>query len=233
MSTRKLAVWVVVLGSSLVFCAGCRPRRRGDLAYKRVINQLEEKASRLALENSRLRADLAEAKLMIELLKKEGNALTMLSKELEAELLKIFGTEGPITVTDRGLSVRGRVLFKSGHYELRPEGKKILKQVADALKDKQEVLRIDGHTDNIPVKHARKRGIKSNRHLSAMRALSVIEALKASGIDPRRLFLAGYGEYWPIADNKSKDGKQQNRRVEIIVLPPRIMAMPGAAFREK
>lgn len=233
MSARKLVVWVVVLGSSLIFCAGCKPRRRGDLAYKRVISRLEEKASRLAMENTRLRADLDGAKLLIELLKKEGNAWKSLSDGLDAELRNIFKEGGPVTVTSRGLSVQGRVLFKSGHYELRPEGKKILKQVADALKDKQEVLRIDGHTDNVAIKHARKRGIESNRHLSAMRALSVIDVLKVNGVDPRRLFLAGYGEYWPIAGNESKDGRQQNRRVEIVVLPPRAMAIPGGGVKEE
>ena len=227
MRTRKLAVWVVVLGSLLVFCAGCRPRRRGDIAYKRVINQLEEKASRLAMENTRLRADLAEAKLMIELLKKEGSAWETLSDELEAELRARFAGLKDVTVTRGGISIEGRVLFKSGHYELRLEGKKLLKKVAEALKDKQEVLRIDGHTDNVAIDKSRRRGIKSNRHLSAMRALSVIDVLRANGVDPRRLFLAGYGEHWPIASNKSKDGRQQNRRVEIIVLPPRAMAIPG------
>ncbi len=233
MSARKLVVWVIVLGSSLIFCAGCRPRRRGDLAYKRVISRLEEKASRLAMENTRLRADLDGAKLLIELLKKEGNAWKSLSDGLEKELIDAFaGVEGVDVIGGR-IRVAGRVLFKSGHYELRPEGKKILKQVADALKDKQEVLRIDGHTDNVVIKHARKRGIKSNRHLSVMRALSVIDVLKGNGVDPRRLFLAGYGEHWPIASNESKGGRQQNRRVEIVVLPPRAMAIPGGVVKEE
>ncbi len=226
MSARKLVVWVVVLGSSLIFCAGCRPRRRGD-AYKLVISRLEQKASSLAMENTRLRSDLEGAKLLIELLKKEGRAWESLSDGLEKDLRARFaGVEG-VTITRDGVAVEGRVLFKSGRYELRPEGKKILRQVANALKDKQEVLRIDGHTDNVAIKYALKRGIKSNRHLSAMRALSAINVLEANGIDPRRLSLAGYGEYRPIASNESKDGRQQNRRVEIVILPPRTMAIPG------
>lgn len=233
MSARKLVVWVVVLGSSLVLCAGCRPRRRGAIAYKRVISQLEEKASRLAMENTQLRGDLAESKLMIELLKKEGNTLRGLSTELEEELrARLAGLPG-VVVSRSGISVAGRVLFKSGHYELRPEGKTLLKTIANALEDGEEVLRVDGHTDNVAIKHARRRGIKSNRHLSVMRALSVIDVLKDNGVDPNRLFLAGYGEYWPIASNDSKDGRQQNRRVEIVVLPPRAMAISGVSAEEE
>lgn len=227
MNARKVLVWGVVLGSSLIFCTGCRPRRRGDVErYKELIKQLDGKASRLALENSRLRADLAEAQLMIRMVEEKGGVWKQLSEDLKRKLEAEFGHEPGVTVGPTSVTIAGRVLFKSGRYEIRPEGRVLLKKIADVLKDEKEVLRIDGHTDNVKIKYARQRGITSNRHLSAMRALSVIKVLKQNGIDPRRLFLAGYGEHWPVADNETEKGRQRNRRVEIVVLPPRAIAIP-------
>lgn len=233
MSARKMLVWVVVGGVSLMLCAGCRPRTKSDVRhYRQVIRQLDEKSGRLALENSTLRAKLDQSKLMIEMLKNEGGVLGQLNEDLKRKLIEIMEGElpGMMTLDSKGtISLAGKVLFKSGHYEVRPAGKTLLKKIAGVLKDEDAVLRIDGHTDNVRVKYAKRRGIKDNRHLSAMRAYSVIKVLRQSGVDPRRLFLSGYGEYWPVADNDTKEGRQKNRRVDIVVLPPRAISIPDAS----
>jgi len=77
--------------------------------------------------------------------------------------------------------------------------------------------RIEGHTDKVPIKRS---GWKSNWELSTARALSVLHYLeKDEGISPERLSAIGYGEYRPVASNDSRDGRKQNRRVEIVILP--------------
>ncbi|MCK5081464.1 MAG: OmpA family protein, partial [Candidatus Omnitrophica bacterium] len=81
---------------------------------------------------------------------------------------------------------------------------------------------IEGHTDNVPITHS---GWKSNWELSTARALSVLHHLEDNeGISPKRLSATGYGEFRPVASNATKAGKQDNRRVEIVILPK---TMPG------
>ena len=76
---------------------------------------------------------------------------------------------------------------------------------------------IEGHTDNEPIKYS---GWKSNWELSTARALSVLHYLiDEKGVAPIRVSAIGYGEYRPIASNSNKEGRQANRRVEIVILP--------------
>ncbi|PIQ87934.1 MAG: hypothetical protein COV73_01520 [Candidatus Omnitrophica bacterium CG11_big_fil_rev_8_21_14_0_20_43_6] len=76
---------------------------------------------------------------------------------------------------------------------------------------------MEGHTDNVPIS---KSGWKSNWELSTARALSVLHYLAGEqGVSPERLSAIGYGEYRPLASNETADGRKQNRRVEIVILP--------------
>ncbi len=209
----------------LLLGAGCGQRKVSDEAqYKKIIQELSDKAGRLSAENEKLRAELAATKLKVEMLRKKGQVWEGISDELRAALARL--KQPGVELTDTGVSIAGSVLFDPGKYTIKPQGRKILKQVAAIMKNRKEVLRIDGHTDSDPIRVSRKWGIRSNRHLSAMRALAVIETLKKYGMDPRRMILAAYGEYWPVADNSTAAGKRKNRRVEIVVLPPRAMPLP-------
>ena len=75
---------------------------------------------------------------------------------------------------------------------------------------------VEGHTDNEPIKHSQ---WKSNWELSSQRALSVVHYLEQRGVIPERLSAIGYGEYQPITSNDMVEGRQINRRVEIVILP--------------
>ncbi|MDD3982406.1 MAG: OmpA family protein [Candidatus Omnitrophota bacterium] len=111
------------------------------------------------------------------------------------------------------------VLFDSGKATIRPEASASLDKVARVLQENVPDLNvgIEGHTDNIPIKVS---GWKSNWELSSARALSVLHYLiDEKGVSPERLSAIGYGEYRPVASNDSKNGRQQNRRVEIVILP--------------
>ncbi|MDZ4241862.1 MAG: flagellar motor protein MotB, partial [Candidatus Omnitrophota bacterium] len=112
------------------------------------------------------------------------------------------------------------VLFDSGKDKLRSEAKEKLDKVAPVLNTTVRDLNvgIEGHTDNQPIKHS---GWKSNWELSAARALSVLHYIEDNhGTDPARLSAIGYGEHRPVTSNDAREGRQQNRRVEIVILPP-------------
>ncbi|MCX5787171.1 MAG: OmpA family protein [Elusimicrobia bacterium] len=104
------------------------------------------------------------------------------------------------------------VLFDSGHAELRKEAVPTLEKIAENLKESPNEIVVEGHTDNVPIHHGK---YSSNYELSMARAYSVVTFLINHGIAPQRLSGAGYGEYKPVADNQTAEGKAKNRRIEI------------------
>jgi len=119
-----------------------------------------------------------------------------------------------VAYTGRGVKIRipSTVLFSVGSVQLNSEAKEIMKKIAMLLKRLPYLFSVEGHTDNLPVAGPR---FKSNWELSSTRAISVVEFLIESGVDPTQLAAVGYGEYKPIGDNTTKKGRMQNRRVEI------------------
>jgi len=137
-----------------------------------------------------------------------------LSKEIEDKQVKLQMMEKGLVIT-----VVGDVLFDSGKAKVRPQSFTILDKVATVLKENVPELSvgIEGHTDNRPIKHS---GWKSNWELSSARALSVLHYLvEEKGLLPERISAIGYGEFRPVASNGAKEGRQLNRRVEIVILP--------------
>lgn len=137
-----------------------------------------------------------------------------LSQEISDKQVKLQMMEKGLVIT-----VVGDLLFDSGKAKIRPEAYPLLNKVSAVLKENmaQFNIGIEGHTDNVPIKRS---GWKSNWELSTARALSVLHYLeKDEGISPERLSAIGYGEYRPVASNDSRDGRKQNRRVEIVILP--------------
>lgn len=122
-----------------------------------------------------------------------------------------------IDLQERGVLVRflDSVLFDSGQATLKPEARKILGVIAEVAGGVQNHLRVEGHTDDVPISTSY---FPSNWELSTARATQVIQFLLSRGISPERLSAAGYGEYRPIASNETIHGRQQNRRVDMVFL---------------
>ncbi len=120
-----------------------------------------------------------------------------------------------------GVMLASDVLFDSGKVTLKAAAVESLKRAAGALQSKkaQELhLRIDGHTDNVPIKHSK---WKDNMELSQARARAVWVVLRKNGVAPERMYTAGFGEFVPIDDNSTPEGRSINRRVEIwLVVSP-------------
>lgn len=173
-----------------------------------------------AAKAAQLDADMWKGKYQaLEGAGKEGAGV---SPEL-AEQLRQLALLNPglrVRQTQEGLVVEvgADILFDSGKAELKAEGRTTIKRIADVIKAQgtDEALRIDGHTDNEPIKRS---GWKDNWELSAARARTVLTAMISEGIAPERVFLAGFALYRPMATNDTPQGRQQNRRVEILIMP--------------
>jgi chemotaxis protein MotB len=116
------------------------------------------------------------------------------------------------------ISLADNMLYQSGNYAISNTAGSILSKVAKIINDYStyDVL-VEGNTDNVPISQT---NIRNNWDLSCLRASSVVQALQNTyNVDPKRLTAGGRGQYNPIADNSTPDGKSQNRRTQIIITP--------------
>ncbi len=188
---RYLFLFVIILS---VGCSGLSGLREENLLLSKRIQELE--AEQYMLESER--------------------------RSLE-EVLQ--GTGATVNVKDGKIAVMlpSSVFFNSGQATLKKKAKGSLTKVGNAIKNDfpNGTIRIEGHTDSDPIKKTRSI-YASNWELSAKRAASVLHFLvEKCGLDSRGLYIAGFGEYQPIASNNTKKGKKQNRRVEIVILAAR------------
>ncbi|GAA5170926.1 flagellar motor protein MotD [Viridibacterium curvum] len=125
---------------------------------------------------------------------------------------------GAVHVTEgvHGVSVEinASVLFQPGDATLGAQATRALQAVASVLAQADFPITVEGHTDTLPIKSS---SFPSNWELSAVRASSVVRLFVGSGVDPRRLTAAGYGDQRPIADNGNAEGRARNRRVTILI----------------
>lgn len=125
-------------------------------------------------------------------------------------------------IEERGLviSFKDEMLFKSGDASIRKSSVNDLKKIAEGLSKIPNYIRVEGHTDNVPISNSM---YSSNWQLSSVRAANVAQFISDnSGINPSKLSAIGYGENRPIADNKSEDGRLKNRRVDIVILSSKL-----------
>lgn len=108
--------------------------------------------------------------------------------------------------------------FDSGSATIRPASLDAIARLAGVLKERPENLRVEGHTDNVPIHTAR---FSSNWELSTSRATDLIQLLITNyGIPPSHLAAAGYGEFHPVSSNDTSEGRAQNRRLDVVILSP-------------
>ncbi|NBJ15336.1 MAG: OmpA family protein [Dehalobacter sp. 4CP] len=122
------------------------------------------------------------------------------------------------SIEERGLviSIQDTLLFNSGSAEISTNSRAILKKISTVLSASPNFIKVEGHTCNLPIHTAE---FRSNWELSVLRATNVVHILVDDGeIDPLRLSAAGYGEYRPVADNSTEQGRITNRRVDLIIL---------------
>jgi chemotaxis protein MotB len=142
-----------------------------------------------------------------------------LVKSLETEIrqgkIKISEAKDRLTV-----NLIDKILFDSGSTKIKTEGREALKKVAEVLRDvRDKRIQVEGHTDNVKVGPSLQGRYPTNWELSTARATSVVRFLAESGVPTEKLNAAGYGEFMPVASNDSDEGRSQNRRIEIALVP--------------
>jgi chemotaxis protein MotB len=161
-------------------------------------------------------------------LAQEIHALDQVKQQLQRLLHPLIAAhEVSIEATPLSLTISldAAVLFDSGKASLLPAARKLLSNVSDSLKTLPAPFTINlrGYTDNQPIDTVQ---FPSNWSLSAERAVSVVALFSTNGIDGARLSAQGFGQYAPIADNKTAEGRAKNRRVEVVIRAPDVKT-PG------
>jgi chemotaxis protein MotB len=193
--------------------------------------EAREAVSKASAEAASLRDKLAASEERSQELEKEKQAVEKTHQSLEDEMrtalqskdVTISQLQGKLTV-----NILDRILFDSGEAELKPDGETILRKVAGVLEQHTNLMiHVVGHTDNVPIRPGARGRFASNWELSTARATAAVRFLaEKAAIEARRLGAVGYGEFRPIADNATSEGRAKNRRIAIIILPEQAVAEP-------
>jgi chemotaxis protein MotB len=192
------------------------------------IGDLQKQLADLGVENAGTKADLAEREKALEEFKARAHQLELIKERFEKlkskldELTKL-GLAVNVRHNRMVISLPGDVLFDSGRETLKKEGKEILEKVAAIVKADPQLLSRDyqvaGHTDNKPFARG---PFKDNWGLSVMRAREVLTFLvsdKGGGLPVQHWSAAGFADTDPVASNDTDEGRQKNRRCDLIVVP--------------
>lgn len=183
-------------------------------------SQLNKLSNDLGDNMARLRQREARLHDLELRLRRQDSMLNALNTSVKSALVGFSPDELSVEMRDGKVyvSMSDKLLFKSGDANVETKGKEALKRLAEVLNKNQDVsIAIEGHTDNVPIKTTL---YKDNWDLSAARATNVVRLLTQEyGMDARRLTASGRGEYFPVADNSSAEGKAKNRRTEVVLSP--------------
>jgi chemotaxis protein MotB len=211
---RLLAARSGELGKSI---AELRQRVQGLESDKA---RLEGDTARLEGEKMRLAQELADAqKAREEKVRELSSTYDRLVEQMKGEIAKgevtISELKGKLTV-----NMVDAILFDSGKAEIKPAGLVVLGKVIEILKSvNDKAIRIEGHTDAVPISGTLAQRYPTNWELSAARAINVARYLQKQAIDPALLSAAGFGEFKPVAANDTVEGRAKNRRIEIVLVP--------------
>jgi chemotaxis protein MotB len=204
-------------------CGAARDQLLKDSADLKGQNSYLKNINQQLLENTKqLRQDLNKKKSVIQLQGKVIQLLDDTKKTIETSLKEqIAAQEIEVVEEDDKLKVIfvDRILFDSGSAKVSDRGMSLLQVMAESLKDsKEQDIVVEGHTDDVPISPALQQRFPSNWELSTARAAAVVRFLQEqAGIKPERLSARGYSYYRPVAPNTTEAGRQQNRRIEIIL----------------
>ncbi len=236
------AVAIVMTMTALLFLMFWLSVRNNE---QRKIDALQTKLDRTrddlanALAENQTNQDLiASLQSQIADLEKDKETAAQMAKGLENEMranleskdVTISQLQGKLTV-----NILDRVLFDSGEAVLKPAGQAVMQKIAAILTKHPEIkIHVIGHTDNVPIRPGAHSRFASNWELSTARALSAVHYLtEQAGVDPRRVGAVGYGEFRPIADNSTPEGRAKNRQIAITILPDELAGSDVSPMAQK
>ena len=194
---------------------------------------LQAQISKLQSENNRLldtieglKTELKQKQIAVQQKEGEISELEKTRREIESSLkdqiaqkdIKLEEIEGKLKVT-----FVDKILFDSGSVVIKPKGQEVLLKLADSFRDnKNQNIAVEGHTDEVQIGPALLDRFPTNWELSTARATAVVRFLQEKGnIEPQRLTASGFSFYRSVATNDTPEGRKQNRRIEIILVPLR------------
>jgi chemotaxis protein MotB len=239
------STWIVpsILSALLILGAlGWTAWKRGSelAAAQAALEEARKAAEQNAAQALAVKTDLEAAKAdLTELTEKLAEAekematasktKNTLEEEMRAALqskdITISQLQGKLTV-----NILDHVLFDSGEAALKPEGQAVLRQLATVLAaHTNRAIHVVGHTDNVPIRASARSRFASNWELSAARATAAVRFLhEHAGVNPKQLGALGYGEFHPVADNGTAEGRAKNRRIAVVILPEELAAKNAA-----
>ncbi|MDX9709260.1 MAG: OmpA family protein [Trichloromonas sp.] len=222
---------------------GQETRQRAELKKaKEDITRLEKI---LSSRNTETGAAMKEMRETIDRLEEKNRDLEQERLAREARMAKIRETYDELTVLlaaeigrrevvldihpdSLSIDLSEKILFDSGATEVKSEGLEVLRRLGGVLANLQgNDIRIEGHTDNVPISSRLREKFPSNWELSAVRAASVLHFLQETvGLPGERLAAVGHGEFRPVGDNATPEGRALNRRIRILLKPWDFPAAP-------
>jgi chemotaxis protein MotB len=231
--------WIFACGLSVLALLGILSlsawRQNRDLSKAQTdLADVQKSSDETRAKLEALQSELAAKQSQIEELEKAKAAATKAQKSLETEMrsaleskdVTISELQGQLTV-----NILDRVLFDSGEAELKPEGAKVLQKIAGVLAEHpKRQIQVIGHTDDVPIRPSAWNRFPSNWELSAARATAAIRYLQdIAGVDPKRMAAVAYGQFRPIAENTTAEGRARNRRIALVILPEKLAITDVAA----
>jgi len=216
-----LAVLLVV---SLLLWASAGGKLRGLESLRTKLDDANASLASAQAENQKDKDQIAALQSKVADLEQDKNTAAQMAKGLENEMradleskdVTISNLQGKLTV-----NILDRVMFDSGEAILKPAGESVMRKIAAILAGHPRLkIHVIGHTDNVPIRPEARNRFASNWELSTARALAAVHFLtEKAGVDPHRVGAIGYGEYRPLADNATAEGRARNRRIAITILP--------------
>jgi len=202
-------------------------QQKADLEQQR--SELEQQKYKLELQSTELAQQNTDIQQQVAILEQQKAVLVAasqqrqqqyealvqsLSKEVEQGQLQVKQYKNMLAV-----DLAEQIFFDSGKAQLKTGGKEVLKKVGEALKGyENKNIRVVGHTDNVPLAKSLQAVFPTNWELSVARATNVVRFLQEVGIPPERMMASGRSEYDPVAPNDTPEGRQKNRRIEIMLI---------------
>lgn len=183
---------------------------------KTLEDELLVRNTQIALVSQEKEAAIAEKERAIAGVKSTYDSLVSeLKQEIKQGEVQITQLKDKLTV-----NMVEKILFDSGSAVIKKNGTRVLDRVADILKglNKQQI-KVEGHTDNVPIGPGLAERFPTNWELSTARATTVVRYLQGRGVSPTVLSAEGYADYRPVSSNDTDEGKAKNRRIEIVLIP--------------
>jgi chemotaxis protein MotB len=219
-------------GKAKADAAAAEVRAKTAEAKRAELAPLPEKLEKLEAENTELKTAKEALARDVEAKTGELEQLKGTADKLQAQMKEEIA-HGDVRLTESGGKLRvdlvDKILFESGEATVSKRGEGVLAKVGAVLAQiDDKTIQVSGHTDNLPLGDKLTGHFPTNWELSAARAVTVVRFLvEKANVPPQRLVASGYGEWSPIASNKSASGRARNRRIEILLTPalaPKLIA---------